>query len=53
MRAYEVEKYQETLCTINVKLLNLMKTDDYLKEGKEKDAKINDVIFMFFITCEL
>jgi len=53
MRAYEVEKYEETLRTINTKLFNFMKTNDYLKERKEKDAKIDDVIFMFSIACEL
>lgn len=51
MRAYNIEKHKETLYTIQEKLLSFMKTDDYLKKGKdnEKDAKIGDVSFMVSI----
>jgi len=46
MSACEVEKCKETLYTIQEKLLNFMKTDDFLK-GKydKKDAEIGDVSF--------
>lgn len=46
MRAYEVENYQGTFYKIHERLLNFMKTNDFL-EGtyNEKDARIGDVSF--------
>lgn len=51
MSAYEIEKHKEMLYLIQEKLLSFMKTDNYLKKGrdKERNAKIGDVSFMFFI----
>lgn len=47
MRAYEVEKHTETLCMIEEKLLNFMKTNEFLKKkSNTKDTKIGDVSFI-------
>ncbi|KYQ56077.1 ATP-dependent RNA helicase DBP3 [Trachymyrmex zeteki] len=47
MRAYEVEKHTETLCMIEEKLLNFMKTNEFLKKkSNTKDTKIGDMILV-------
>lgn len=46
MRVYEVKNYKETLYKIHERLLNFMKTNDFLKGTyNEKDARNGDVSF--------
>ncbi|XP_012057914.1 PREDICTED: putative ATP-dependent RNA helicase TDRD12 [Atta cephalotes] len=47
MRAYEVEKHAETLRKIEKRLLNFMKTNEFLKrESNAEDAQIGDMVLM-------
>ncbi|XP_018050182.1 PREDICTED: putative ATP-dependent RNA helicase TDRD12 isoform X2 [Atta colombica] len=47
MRAYEVEKHAETLCKIEKRLLNFMKTNEFLKrESNAEDAQIGDMVLI-------
>jgi len=50
MRAYEVEKHAETLHKIEKRLLNFMKTNEFLKrESNTEDAQIGDVSFIIAV----
>ncbi|KAG5341799.1 VASA1 helicase, partial [Acromyrmex charruanus] len=47
MRAYEVEKHTETLCKIEERLLNFMKTNEFLKrKSNTEDAQIGDMVLV-------
>ncbi|KAG5319174.1 VASA1 helicase, partial [Pseudoatta argentina] len=47
MRVYEVEKHTETLCKIEERLLNFMKTNEFLKrKSNTEDAQIGDMVLV-------